>query len=72
MPINAKIVIQQTDAEKEAAAARPILGAPVETTSTPEVKQTQEPLHHEVVIGGKSKTIAKNSAYLLDMITVEK
>ena len=37
---------------------------------TPVADNTQDN-HHRVIIGGKEKKMAKNSAYLMDMITLE-
>ena len=77
MSINAKFIIKKGEYEQavqEAAETRPIL-MPVEEAPAPVAPApVGEPTgnHHEVVINGKTKTIAKSSAYLLDMITVEK
>ena len=72
--------------EQQAAAERPIImetPAPVvrqvQVITEPVVDQRIEETpatdntkieHHSVVIGGKEKKIAKNSAYLIDMITL--
>jgi len=59
----------------------PVVERPVIYAEEPVVEQLVELVidesltndyHRTVVIGGKQKTIAKNSAYLLDMITIEK
>jgi hypothetical protein len=59
----------------------PVVERPVIYVEEPVVVQQEEPkidevstsgYHHTVVIGGKQKTIAKNSVYLIDMITIEK
>ena len=68
--------------EQQAAAERPIImetPAPVVRpiiTSAPVVEETPvadntQDNHHRVIIGGKEKKMAKNSAYLMDMITLE-
>jgi hypothetical protein len=46
----------------------PVAAAPVQVVSV-----NNEPIerHDSVVVGGKQKTIAKSSAYLMDMITIE-
>ena len=48
--------------------APPPAPAPVQVVSV-----NNEPIerHDSVVVGGKQKTIAKSSAYLMDMITIE-
>jgi hypothetical protein len=60
--------------EKRAAAERPVItNEPVvEVVAEVEHNETNSVNHHTVVIGGKEKKIAKNSAYLIDMITIEK
>ena len=74
--------------QKAVAEARPVVlyseqvfERPVIYAEEPVVEQLVESVidesltsdyHRTVVIGGKQKTIAKNSAYLLDMITIEK
>jgi hypothetical protein len=62
---------------EEAAVARPIVMSEQPVVEESVNEQPEQPTstnvgHHTVVIGGKEKKIAKNSAYLLDMITLEK
>jgi hypothetical protein len=48
--------------------------APIISAPAPVVSVNNEPIerHDSVIVGGKQKTMTKSSAYLMDMITIEK